>query len=204
MLNVKFALFTVLLLMSNACTDDTPSDNTSIDSLTDNDLETLQFLLEEEKMARDVYSLLGDEFGIQIFKNISNSEQKHMDFILETMNAYNIDPIYSIDAGEFINTEIQNLYNTLTNNGMNSPVDALIVGATIEDLDIYDLDQNIASIINETLIQLYAKLKCGSENHMRAFAENLQNHQSNYSPQYISQSQYNDILSGGHQHCGSL
>ena len=37
--------------------------------------------------------------------------------------------------------ELQELYNTLTAVGNQSFLDALIVGETIEDLDIYDLEE---------------------------------------------------------------
>ncbi len=43
--------------------------------------ETLIFMREEEKMARDVYRVLGEQWGVDVFNNISQSKQKHMNAI---------------------------------------------------------------------------------------------------------------------------
>ena len=46
------------------------------------ELTSLSFMREEEKLARDVYITLYNKWGVNIFTNISNSEQTHMDAIL--------------------------------------------------------------------------------------------------------------------------
>jgi hypothetical protein len=42
----------------------------------------LLFMREEEKLARDVYLAMHDEYGVRVFSNISGSEQKHMDALV--------------------------------------------------------------------------------------------------------------------------
>ena len=42
---------------------------------------------------------------------------------------------------------------------------------------------------------VYSNLKRGSENHLRAFANNLERQGIEYSPEYLSQQEYDGIIS---------
>ena len=66
------------------------------------------------------------------------------------------------------------LYEELVARGRKSLVDALTVGATIEDLDIHDLEGNIADTEKPDLLQVYGNLLRGSANHLRAFVRLLE------------------------------
>jgi hypothetical protein len=73
----------------------------------------LLHLREEKKLARDVYLYAFRKYGQQIFSNISNSEQTHLDQILELINTYGlVDP--AEEEGKFTNEGLQNLYDQLT------------------------------------------------------------------------------------------
>ena len=48
------------------------------DPITDVEIEDLRFMREEEKLARETYLVLGEEWGLAIFSNIAESEHKHM------------------------------------------------------------------------------------------------------------------------------
>ena len=51
----------------------------------------LLFMREEEKLARDVYLELFDEWGLRVFENIAESEQKHMDAVLYLLGKYGLE-----------------------------------------------------------------------------------------------------------------
>ena len=59
-------------------TIETPTIETPLVALTDEEIEDLRFLREEEKLAHDVYLYAYEKHNIMIFQNISNSEQTHM------------------------------------------------------------------------------------------------------------------------------
>ena len=65
-------------------------------NLTERDKNSLLYMYQEEKIARDVYITLGNKWNLRIFKNISQSEQRHMDAVKAILNKYNI-PIPNID-----------------------------------------------------------------------------------------------------------
>jgi hypothetical protein len=142
--------------------------------LTETEKYWLTYMREEEKLARDVYLFLSDQWGAQIFDNISLSEQKHMDAIKTLLDRYAIsDPAAEKSQGEFANPDIQDLYNELTRQGGVSLIEALKVGVFIEETDIDDLNNAIASTGRKAIRTVYGNLLQGSLNHFKAFVSNL-------------------------------
>ena len=157
---------------------------------------SLVFMREEEKLARDVYITMINKWGSKIFSNISTSEQTHMDAILMLLNKYNIpDPVGSNPVGVFNNTTLQNLYNQLVADGNMSVLNAYKVGATIEDLDIFDLTNALKDIDNQDIRLVYSMLTKGSRNHLRSFYGNILKVGGTYTPQYITQAEFDAIIS---------
>lgn len=168
--------------------------------LTDKEIAGLIQMREEEKLAHDVYTTLGNIWGMRVFSNISASEQTHTDAIQVLLTRYGIkDPVTSDTIGAFTSKYMQELYNTLTSKGKASLADALVVGATVEDLDIRDLDVLKKETTKEDILVTYDNLQKGSRNHMRAFVKNIQINGGSYAPQYISTSEYNLIISGSQE-----
>ena len=150
---------------------------------------------EEEKLARDVYLTLAKKYNLSVFENIAQSEQVHMDAIKTLIDKYEIkDSAVDDTVGVFSDSEMQQLYNELVTKGSQSTKDALLVGATIEDLDIYDLDNLIKETNNSDIKLVYERLTWGSENHLRAFIRNLNEIGVTYQPEYISQERYEAII----------
>lgn len=163
--------------------------------LNSTELTSLSVMREEEKLARDVYITLYNKWGVNIFTNISSSEQTHMDAILMLLNKYSLtDPVGSNAVGVFTNTTLQTLYNQLVAQGNASVLDAYKVGATIEDLDIFDLKTALISIDNQDIHLVYDMLTKGSRNHMRSFYKNILNVGGTYTPQYITQAEFDAII----------
>ena len=90
---------------------------------------------------------------------------------------------------------MQALYDSLVQKGKTSLLEALIVGATVEDLDIKDLETLKKETAKEDILVTYNNLQKGSRNHLRAFVKNIQANGGTYTPQYISISDYNSIIS---------
>ncbi len=170
-------------------------ESVEISSLYDAEAEGILLMREEEKLARDVYLTLYDKWGLRTFTNIAGAESTHMDAMGILLERYNLeDPIKSDTIGVFTNPEMQNLYNTLVAQGSESFNAALNVGATIEDLDIYDLERLIEDTDNDDLKIVYQNLLKGSRNHMRAFDMQLSRNGIDYQAQYISDESLSIIL----------
>jgi len=163
-------------------------------ALTEAEAQDLLFMREEEKLARDVYITLYAEWGIRVFNNISRAEQRHMDAVLGLLNKYGlIDPV--LEPNQFADTELQDLFNTLTTNGLQSSLDALMVGALIEEVDIKDIVLAMQRTDKSDIISVYLNLLKGSENHLNAFVKNIEVVTGEtYVAQWISQEDVDAIL----------
>lgn len=155
---------------------------------------SLKYLREEEKLARDVYLALFDEWDSQIFSRIAASEQQHTDMIAQLLKKYEQDDPMQTEAGVFTNPDLQKLYNDLVAAGKVSLVEAYRVGATIEDVDIYDLAEALAEIDNEDIRTVYQNLKKGSRNHLRSFYSALLQNGVTYEARYISAEELEAIV----------
>lgn len=169
--------------------------NLPVEELSQEEIDGLILMREEEKLAHDVYTKLYEIWGQKIFINISDSEQTHTDMVLELLNKYDIeDPVKDNTVGVFQDNNLLTLYNDLVELGEKSLVDALNVGATVEDLDIYDLNKLMKEADNEDILAVYQNLTKGSRNHLRSFTNILNRNGEIYTPQYISSSEYQSII----------
>lgn len=165
------------------------------EALNDDEKKSLLYMREEEKLARDVYITLNGKWNVNIFGNISQAEQTHMDAILMLLKKYNIeDPVGNNGIGVFTNQALQAIYTQLVTSGNASLLAAYQTGATIEDLDIFDLKTALAKIDNQDIKLVYDNLTRGSRNHLRAFYRNVLNAGGTYAPQYITQAEFDSII----------
>ena len=163
--------------------------------LTAAEADNLVFLREEEKLARDVYLYLFDVWGQWIFENISVSEQQHMDAVKNLLDKYNLaDPAAGKAEGEFLNEDLQGLYDELIAIGSESKLDALYVGATIEDMDIVDLEQILEDTEKPDITRVCENLMTGSRNHLRAFVGQIELLGETYAPQYLTPEEFDEIV----------
>jgi hypothetical protein len=199
---IKAIVILTSLVLFTSCGNDDDTTDQSENSIVLNqaDKDALLFMLEEEKLARDTYDYLYNLWSINQFGNIKNSEQSHMTAVANLLTQSNV--LYEIlPYGEFTNTEMQTLYNHFVIDGSISMNNALTIGATIEDLDIRDLQDFIDATSNVDLISVFENLQCGSRNHLRSFFLAIENSGGNYVPQYISQEQFDDIVTSENEHC---
>ncbi len=157
--------------------------------------EGLVFMREEEKLARDVYRYFYEKYQTKIFNNIANSENTHMTAIKILLDKYGFtDPIVDDVNGVFQNEDLATLYEQLISAGDVGLVEALKVGATIEDLDIRDLIAFKNDVDNEDIIYVYENLTKGSRNHLRAFYPKVLDNDGTYEAQFITQELFDEIV----------
>lgn len=170
-------------------------DQLPLEYLDDGERLELLYMFEEEKVARDVYSALFTVWGHWVFENIAASEQKHMDAIAALFQRYEMTlPESAGTPGVFDSADMQELYNTLVSQGSLSLGEALQVGATIEDLDIFDLKDYVELTDNLDIQTVYENLMRGSRNHLRSFVYQLSLNDLEYTAQYLTQEEIDEIL----------
>ena len=131
----------------------------------------LQYLVEEEKLARDVYAYLAENVISQKFSNIVRSEQTHMDNISALLKKYNyFNPTTTRAPGVFRDAELQALYNKLIAQGSVGVLEAYQVGVAIEELDIADIKKMMVNPAPADVKYAWDLLLKGSINHLAAFS----------------------------------
>lgn len=198
--------------VDNACIIDVKADGTTLlinaslglaasfnFSYSERELEILLHMKEEEKLARDVYIALYDKWSIPVFNNISKAENTHMNAVIFLLNKYGEKFTAVEKAGKFTSPDFQKMYDQLVVKGSKSRVEAFKVGALIEDLDIKDLMDYLDEVTNENIIMVFENLAKGSRNHLRAFNRHLVRLGVTYTPEYISQDEFDKIISSPHE-----
>ena len=170
--------------------------NSVVKNLTELEVHHLLYMREEEKMARDVYLTFYSKFGNKIFLNIANSEQVHTDKIGDLLEKYGIsDPTTDDTIGVYSDQIFIDLFNQLINTGLESELDALMVGGLIEEIDIFDIQHSIADTSHLDIINVYENLMKGSRNHFRSFASVIESLTDQpYTAQFLSQEEVESII----------
>jgi hypothetical protein len=163
--------------------------------LTDSELASLLKMKEEEKLARDVYTVLAQKWGSQVFTNISKAENNHLNAIVLLLTDYGSTETTISEAGIFTDPAVQTLYNDLVAKASASIEEAYKTGALIEEMDIKDLTVALSGKTNENVVLVFENLLKGSRNHLRAFNRQLTTLGIVYTPVYISQTDYDMIVS---------
>lgn len=130
-------------------------------------------------MARDVYRKLFKEFGNQVFKNISEAEERHLERMGDMIKRYGLtdkDPVDDedddADAGVFKDEGLQEFYDEMVS--AKTELQALRNGAYVEEVDIRDLEDAIEDTDEECLAAVYGNLLRASNNHLDAFSRNIE------------------------------
>ena len=149
-----------------------------IETLSVAEQASLAFMREEEKLAHDVYAQMDARWGAstRVFGNIANSEATHAEAVRQLLLRYSlVDPAATLAAGLFQNSTLQGLYTQLAASGAVSLIEALKVGAAIEEIDMIDINTALLNIDNQDIRLVYDSLLKGSRNHLRSFVSNLSN-----------------------------
>jgi hypothetical protein len=135
--------------------------------------DQLVYLIEEEKLAHDVYTVMHEKYGARVFGNILQSESTHQGRVLTLLEARNIADPRSSEVGVFKNKDLQTLYDQLIEQGNKSAEEAYRVGVAIEEKDIADIGTMLATVSDDDVVSALESLRSGSENHLRAFNRQL-------------------------------
>ena len=197
-----------------------PTSERSMETISEHEKLHLIFMREEEKLARDVYIKLSLSYpNSNVFGKIAVSETHHTCKVCDTLKRFKLDdPVINDNVGVFSSKEFglyfTEKYHKLTNSGEASELDALYVGALIEEFDMKDIrtcpqvmikkiesiksssDCGLIYSNNRVINSLYENLIDGSENHLRAFVRKIENYigEGAYQAQVIPQEEVDQIL----------
>ena len=150
--------------------------------LTEAEINTLLWMREEEKLARDVYIKMTEYYPANIFSNIAAAEQKHFDAIGRKLDQYGIPDVALTEMGVFYDQDLQRMYDDFVKEGQVGYVEALWVGVAIEEADLVDLSVAIDETDSRPLKRTYSRLLIGSQHHLDSFIKLLEKEGIDYEP----------------------
>ena len=131
----------------------------------------LIYIIQEEKLARDVYTALAAKGYSQKFANISRSEQTHMNLLAGILKTYGIaDPTIGLKPGVFKDKNLTALYAKIMKTAPNSSAEAIAAGVLIEKTDITDIEKMLKGFTQVDIKSVLNSLLSGSKNHLAAFS----------------------------------
>ena len=134
----------------------------------------LAFMVEEEKLARDVYQLAASLYPDRVFANIARAESTHMSEVQVLLDRYDVaDPTEGKAAGQFVDEDLAALYATLADQVRASRDGAVQAGVAVEQADIADLQEALAMDAPSDVDTILGNLLAGSQRHLAAFQRNL-------------------------------
>jgi len=135
--------------------------------------DRLAYLVEEEKLAHDLYVLGETLYGTRVFSNIARSETQHQTAIRELLTTYGLsDPSANEAPGVFTDPTLQQLYDSLATRMNVSSAEAIEVGIVIEQTDIADLGKALEANPPTDVATVLTQLESASQNHLQAFTRN--------------------------------
>ncbi len=168
----------------------------TLDTLSAAERASLLYMREEEQLAHDVYAVSATLWPQPVFANIRDSEATHAAAVQALLDRYGVpDPLAGLPNGSFKSASFQSLYQTLVARSRSSVLEALKVGVEIEELDMRDIAAQKVGIDNADILLVYDHLLRGSRNHLRAFMKVLTQLGGSYVPIYISQAEFDAIVS---------
>jgi len=131
-----------------------------------NEQTHLEFMCEEEKLARDVYITLGTKYPeATVFGKIDDSEERHKCAVADMLEKYGIpNPSTNDNVGVFTGKDygwyFTEKFKALVERGAISELEAMYVGGFIEELDMMDINQ-CPEVIVETDNGINDESECG-------------------------------------------
>jgi hypothetical protein len=128
----------------------------------------------DELAARDLYAALDAQTTRRVFQNIGRSEVHHRDTIANLLIAAGHEVPAEPEAGAYADEEIKAVFAALLEQGQKSELDAFKAGAAFEELDITELEREMArEELSDTERQVLTALRDASVRHLSAFRRQI-------------------------------
>ncbi|MCK9630945.1 MAG: DUF2202 domain-containing protein [Methanoregula sp.] len=163
-----------------------------------NETETtdILYLQEAEKFDHDLNTALyGMHSDIPVFLHIANASGVYMAIDNVILQRYGIPSPENEAAGVFTNQKLQQMYTADINSGYASATTALTSSATFEDMHIADLQGAMGRTDNSDLQFIYRQQLASARNNLRLLNQWITAYGGTYTPTYITQASYNEIIS---------
>ena len=184
-LQAVLSLFVAAVLFSGCTKDDDTytsgvnndegSNSALNETLSAQEMDGMMYMVENEKLLRDYFTVMNDKFNLPVFANIALSEQRHLSQLSVKFDRYELEnPADAKGKGEFVNPDLQQIYNDLVAHGSSSIYAALSAGIGKVEKDIEDLSTFISQLEgNQDIEQIYSNILVESQSNLAALVAEM-------------------------------
>jgi hypothetical protein len=164
-------------------------------ALTLADRETVLFVREQEKLARDVYAALSQTWRLDVFNTMIGSEEIHSDTLRTLLARHKLsDPSLRLAPGEFTQSDLKLLHDRLIARGKLSPLEALKACASIEEMEITGIGERLALAQAEDIQRTLEIIVQSDRHHLRSLVDAMRKLGHEYVPSRLSRDELSTIL----------
>jgi len=159
-------------------------------------MQGLVFLRNGERLARAVALDMMDHYGSHPFYGLAEAERTHGRAVSRLLDRYALyDPVAGLPMGVFDAPFWQAEYDFYTSQGALGYVDALLVSLEIQEAALVDIrywyEQGESDAV---VMETWRALLMATRNHLRLLNRELESIGFEYTPIYVSRSEYEGIV----------
>ena len=157
--------------------------------------ETWMRLWMDELAARDLYAALDEQTQRRVFQNIGRAEVRHRDIIASLLQSGGHTVPEEPRAGEYPDADMVDVYQKLLAKGQESELAAFQAGAAFEELDILELETELAKPgLHQQEVRVLMALRDASVRHLRAFRRQITRMGSEPESTYLSAERIGELM----------
>ncbi|MDH3650920.1 MAG: DUF2202 domain-containing protein [Saprospiraceae bacterium] len=157
------------------------------------DQESVKHMVEEERLAFEIYQFASSKWDQPIFQTICTDEKFHLYKIKALAKKYAVESGEEV-PGTYDNQGLQDMFTRYQSKAVVSEKDALLAVADFEERDIVDLQKYFKTTDNADLIVAYEYLLEGAKKHLRMIYQQLTDLGMDYKPAYMHEDHFNEIV----------
>lgn len=167
----------------------------SDEHLSNEEKESVKYVVESEKLSRDMYLKLYEIWELEIFNASHKIDITHFNAIkLFAINEKIVEEGFNGKPGVYSSPYFNRLYKDFSETANKSFYDALYVAATMEEMAIFDIMEYEVNTKNKELAKLLLDLKYGAMGNLRKLNKEILKYGVSYEGKYLEPALLKRIL----------
>lgn len=164
--------------------------------LNDQAKQKIIYMIEGEKLARDLYYKFSDKYDYPNFEQLYKAEQTQKQALQKLAEKYGLEnPAAKKGIGEFKNPQIQNYYDSYLKQGNKNLSEAIKSSNKAEEIAALIYPQALSKTNKKDVKFVLKRLNIAAKNHLRLHAQTIEDKGIKYDkPTHLKPADYNRII----------
>jgi len=169
-------LIAAMIMMSCSKNDDVvnpvnrPSNDGSSKSLTAAEQTDLRYMIEKEKLMRNIYKVMYQDYHVELFQTIYQSKENHLNLLESRIDRYDVpNPIAYTSEDEFEDSSLQQIYDEFLATRLVDLSEAIIYVKNMEEQHIAYVETAVLQVNGHAdIVSVYNLILEESQTHLDA------------------------------------